>query len=240
VAHPQSVTKVGGAPVRSGLRVLWLIAVVSTCAPACSREQREQNGRSPPPVADAAQPPSQSPRAFSCSTPAGVRWLVSADSVGPIPLEGLTIEVLRSACPQARDSFDANAARSPVLLLARWGGGVQFFGLSPVRDGIPRGEVGSVLVTTPEIRTRQGLGVGSTLEAVRRELGPQLIVFGDEVGAEAARRSNPANGVLFVLEGFEAVVRQGGGWQGDTLARSDAVPGSTRVTAVVAFRPSRP
>lgn len=227
--------------MRSGLPVLWLVALASTCAPACSRERQDRNG-APPPVADAAatQPPSQAPKAFSCSTPAGLRWVVSADSVGPVPLEGLTIEALRSACPQARDSFDANATDSPVLLLARWGGGVQFFGLGPIADSIPRGEVGTVLVTTPEIRTRQGLGVGSRLDAIRRSLGPQLIGFSDPEGAVAAPRGNPASGVLFVLEGFEAVVRQGGGWRGDTLARSDAVPGSTRVTAIVAFRPSRP
>jgi len=180
--------------------------------------------------------------AATCSADSIARWVVTPDSLGPLPIDSLTVEHVRRVCPSARDSQDLDLNGGvPVLVLPGTSGGVLFIPVWGVQStGVARGYVASVQVTTAAIRTRDGLGVGSTLEEVRKRLGSMVVVFGEETGAMAVPRSDPASGIGFALQGFGMVSQAGGGWVGDTLRSSDLVPGATLVDAIHVWSPHPP
>lgn len=174
-------------------------------------------------------------RGVVCGAPGTRRWLVTPDSIGPIALEGLTIEGVRRQCPDARDSVsrEVNQNRA-VLVLPAFAGKVVFVPAEyrPEWGAVARGRVGSVVVRTMSIRTPEGLGVGSTLAELRARYRRILVVFDEGIGATAVPRAAPGAGIGFVLRGFDVVTQAGGGWVGDTLRLSNRVPDSTRVEAI--------
>lgn len=84
------------------------------------------------------------------------------------------------------------------------------------------------MVETPEIRTADGLGVGSTLAELRARFGPMLIYQQQEVGIFAKRR-NPYSPLSFRLDEQALILVR---FAGDTAVASDSVPGDARVEAV--------
>ena len=168
-----------------------------------------------------------------CGRPWSEGWVVSPDSVGPIPMAGLTAARLRSICPEVRYTERTNI--EDVLRLRVMEGILEFSA-----DPMLNGRIGSVEVRAPGVRTSGGLGAGSSVGELRSAYGALLVCFSEGRGAYAVPRNAPRWGVGFILEPFAAVTRAGRGWieNGDTLRASDRVPDSTRVAAILVWRVS--
>lgn len=189
-----------------GLALLW------TGAPCCVGLLAGHSG------------PSRS-QSTVCGSAPGRRWLVSPDSIGPIPVRGLTAERLRGVCPEV--AFSADRLPEAALELRAFGGSIVFL---PVPA--PDGRIQAIEVRTPWPRTRGGLGVGSSVGQLRSWFGPLLVVFAEGAGAVAVPRREPSGGLGFMLEHFDEVSRAGSGWVADTLRASERVPAWVRVTAI--------
>ncbi len=173
-----------------------------------------------------------------CGRPARARWVISADSVGPISL-GATFEDLRAMCPGVRDSVDALLHKFAALVLPGFNGRV-WIDPPPAASYSPRslqGSIWSVVVEAPDVRTTEGLGVGSTLQDLRRRFGSMFVIPWPDVGVYVVPRANPRTSVLFFLDGFDPE-RVPGGWAKDTAVYSDSVTGSAVVRRLL-VRPPR-
>ena len=89
------------------------------------------------------------------------------------------------------------------------------------------------------MRTREGLGVGSTLADLRKALGPMLVLAVEEQGVFALPRSNPKSRILFRLGGLEIEAVPGGWTPADTAAKSDLVPGTAQVVEIQVWSRAR-
>lgn len=168
-----------------------------------------------------------------CGRPSGSPWVLGPDSVGPISVTA-TFEHVRLLCPGTRDSVDPVLHKFAALVLPVFNGRV-WIEPPPAPSYGPRslrGPIGSIVVETSEVRTRDGLGVGSTLQDLRKRFGSMLVIPWPEVGFYAVPRADPRTPVLFFLGGFDAE-RVRGGWTEDTAAYSDSITGAAVVTRLV-------
>jgi len=168
-----------------------------------------------------------------CGRPLRARWVIDADSVGPINL-GMTFEEVRALCPGGRDSVDALLHKFAALALPGFNGGV-WIDPPPAPSYTPRslrGPIGSVVVEAPDVRTTEGHGVGTTLQELRNRFGSMFVIPWPDVGVYAVPRANPRTSPLFFLDGFDPE-RVPGGWSRDTAVYSDSVPGAAVVRRLV-------
>lgn len=222
----------------SGAHARLILAVALHILPAACTLQRASAGLSPKTKAVPDRGPGDLRDSTSkvCGRPHSMPWVITADSVGPIPLKA-SVEEVRLLCPEARDTVDALFNYGAVLIPG-FGSALRVEPLSflYIRDTVPRGPMGVVVIETPLVRTVDGLGVGSTLGDLRRLLGPMLILAEPELGVFAVPRSNPRGGREFKVGGLDATAVPGG-WAGDTLANSNLASDNLRVTRVQVWAP---
>jgi hypothetical protein len=125
----------------------------------------------------------QSARDRLCGTTRRKPPVIDRDSVGPIRLS-YTIETVRLLCPEGRDTVD-EYQQVPALALTVHGS-VILVSANAVRPprGPARGGILSITVLGGLLRTREGLGAGSTVADLTRVYGPlEVDQCGDQVGA---------------------------------------------------------
>lgn len=96
--------------------------------------------------------------------PEGQELLITSDSLGPVAVE-MRQEELRRACPAIRDTIshdaEGNASSASVL---------RFFGTDlGVAEWTSAGELARIAISDQRVRTKNGLGVGSTMGDLRRQ-----------------------------------------------------------------------
>jgi len=154
-------------------------------------------------------------------------WVVTEDSVGPIPAT-ISLDEVKRLCPGARDVVDSLV---PYAAVAIPGFDSKLL-VAETEAAVPSGRMSVIIVRTPLVRTRQGLGVGSTLAGLRQRLGPMLVLGLNEQGFFAVPRSRRNSRVQFRLDGFDPAAVPGGWTPADTAAQSDLVPGTARVVEI--------
>ncbi len=149
----------------------------------------------------------------------------------------MTFEQIRATCPGARDTIDTRFA---ALVLPVFGGGISI--TPPVAPDYTlsslAGSIGGILVETPEARTREGLGVGSTVDELRKRLGSMFVALESDVGAYAVPQARPRWGIYFFLKSLDPSAVPGG-WTPDSAVYSDSVAGTAVVAWVEVHRPGR-
>ena len=111
----------------------------------------------------------QKPPPLTCGVEATP--VLTSDGIGALKL-GSSVEAIRSACVVVRDTIEQGAEGMPERRL-----GV-LLGQDTVQATVDRGTVRRIEVRTPRIRTDDSLGVGSTLETLRRQPA-QFLGYGE-------------------------------------------------------------
>ncbi len=175
----------------------------------------------------------ESVRDSKCGRSKPYVWVVTEDSVGPIPATS-SLEEVRRLCPGARDVMDSLVPYSAVAIP----GFDSKLLVAETEAAVPSGRMSVIIVRTPLVRTREGLGVGSTLADLRQALGPMLVLGLNEQGFFAVPRSRRNSRVQYRLDGFDPAAVPGGWTPADTAAQSDLVPGTARLAEIQVW--SRP
>jgi hypothetical protein len=95
---------------------------------------------------------------------------IEPESLGPISVYG-TIEQVRSQCPEARDTVDDQGLAALVLSLF----GSTILVTADIGEVSPRGVIQSIRILGGRLRTREGLGAGSTPQELMRAYGPLVL-----------------------------------------------------------------
>ncbi len=196
-----------------------LVGLTITCAATGARPTTHGNQASTPALADSA----------ACGRSLRHVWVVTPDSVGPIPASA-SLDEVRRLCPGARDVADSLLPYFAVAVAIP--GFDDKLLVAEMKAGVPGGKASVIVIRTPRVRTREGLAVGSTLTDLRQRLGPMLVFALNEEGFFAVPRSDPKSRVQYRLEGFDAGAVPGGWTPADSAAHSDLVPGRARVTEI--------
>lgn len=162
-----------------------------------------------------------------CTGHAAQVLTLTADSLGPVT-PATTRDQLARACPTVRDtvSADAEGNEYPASLL-RFGG--TDAGLA---EWTAEGRLQRIRVLSPQVRTAEGLRVGSTVAEVRRTLGP-LTAGNDDAGVYVWSQAAPRLSYLLRWDAAAAL-----GSPDHVAGRPEAIPDSATVREVL-FDPTR-
>jgi len=145
------------------------------------------------------------------------------------------LDEVKQRCPGASDVVDTLIPYSAVAIP----GFDSRVLVAEAEAKVLGGRLSVIIVRTPSVRTREGLGVGSTLADLRKALGPMLVLAVEEQGVFALPRSNPKSRILFRLGGLEIEAVPGGWTPADTAAKSDLVPGTAQVVEIQVWSRAR-
>jgi hypothetical protein len=199
--------------MRHSSQVRWLLAalLVSTTALGCVHQRN-------------AKAASVATRAIWCGRQYSVAPTLEPDSIGPLRLSH-SFEAIRILCSGGRDTFDL-FAQVPALAYYAFGATIVVRSDAEAGStGPPRGRVREILVLGGSLRTKEGLGVGSTAKDIRSTYGP-LEVFSCGGLVEAV---NPVYrpGLTFVFHLCNA----------DRMSRTEQPADSLRAIGVTVFTP---
>jgi len=206
----------------------WIIAAITWFA--CRREGQELGNKTLP-HSLSSQGPSR------CGWPAQTPWVLSSDSLGPLPLKS-TIESIRAHCANTIESGMPLTSHAE-LSITGFNPPLQVLPLMPLGPGDTQagGQVMRFVIMDPSVMTAEGIGVRSTIGQIRRAYGAIVVVNTMDEGYEVAVISRPGLSFTFYGQFDEGFL---GGWGENMLARRpEELPDTLRVERLNAWSVNR-